>query len=84
MWRQTHTPLHSIGMLFMQREGCYTKCVCVHACMCAHTVRVSVSQLLFVFVATEGQCHGSAQGTEHRSNPENLRNLSRRQGTNRV
>lgn len=44
-------------------------------------VCVTLSQLLFVFVGIEGQCHDSTQGTEHRSNPENLRNLSRRQGT---
>lgn len=41
------------------------------------------SQLLFVSVSVQGQCHDGVKGTERRSKPENPRNLSRRQGTNR-
>lgn len=60
------------------------ECVRARSYACVCTFRVSLSQLLFVFAAGEGQCHGGAQGTERRSNPENLRNLSRRQGTKGV
>lgn len=80
MASDTHTTTFHWDALFFCKGRGVTPSVFVYMCASA-PVCVTLSQLLFVLVAIEGQCHDGAKGTEHKSNPENLRNLSRRQGT---